>query len=53
MKKVIENGKDFLKQETDRIGKLLKGKLASAKKSELQSKLNIIRAFTVPRKDEL
>ncbi|GLV36848.1 windbeutel [Carabus blaptoides fortunei] len=53
MKKIIENGKKFITQETDRVLKLLKEKISAKKQNELQNRLNILRAFAVPRKDEL
>lgn len=53
MKKVIESGVSFIKQEMDRVNKLLQGKLSDKKKTELQSRLNIIRSFNVALKDEL
>lgn len=53
MKKIIENGKKFIAQETDRVSKLLKGKISPKKQTELQNRLNILRAFAIPRNDEL
>lgn len=53
MKKIIENGINFIKQEKSRLNKILKdGKLADKKKDELSQRLNILHSFRI-QKDEL
>lgn len=46
MKKVISDGLDFIPKETARTKKLLEGKITDLKKTDLQQKLNVLRAFT-------
>lgn len=53
MRKILENGAQFIAQERERVSKLLKGKISAKKHGELNSRLNILRAFTAPSKDEL
>ncbi len=55
IKKMISDGEDFVKKETERTKKLLDGKITEAKKTELQEKVNILRSFTRTgvQKDEL
>ncbi|RZC36424.1 ERp29 N domain containing protein [Asbolus verrucosus] len=53
MKKILENGISFVKQEYARLSKILKeGKVNEKKKLELSHRLNILRSFSLPR-DEL
>ncbi|XP_022222929.2 protein windbeutel [Drosophila obscura] len=47
MRKIHENGYDFLEEETKRLLRLKAGKVTAAKKLELQQKLNILEAFRV------
>ncbi|XP_033234241.1 protein windbeutel [Drosophila pseudoobscura] len=47
MRKINENGYDFLEEETKRLLRLKAGKVTAAKKLELQQKLNILEAFRV------
>ena len=56
MRKVADTGDTFVKTETDRVKKLLAGKISAEKKENLEEKLNILKSFTslkVPAKDEL
>lgn len=54
MEKVIERGDKFIASENDRVQNLLKGKISSAKKTQLQARLNVLSSFQVhPKKDEL
>jgi len=52
----LTSSSDFVKTETDRVKKLLTGKISAEKKENLEEKLNILKSFTslkVPAKDEL
>ena len=56
MRKVADTGDTFVKTETDRVKKLLAGKISAEKKENLEEKLNILKSFIslkVPAKDEL
>ncbi len=55
VRKIISDGEEFVKKETDRTKKLLDGKITEAKRTELQEKINILRSFTrvEEKKDEL
>ncbi|KAL3270696.1 hypothetical protein HHI36_021224 [Cryptolaemus montrouzieri] len=55
MKKIISDGVDFVKQETNRLKKLLKeSKIQEKKKQDLSGRLNILKSFSLNRaKDEL
>lgn len=53
MKKILDNGIGFVKQEVNRLSKILKeGKVNDKKKKELSNRLNILHSFSVS-KDEL
>lgn len=53
MKKIIEKGASFVRNEADRLSKILKeGKVNEKKKQELSNHLNILHSFSV-KKDEL
>ncbi|GIY43755.1 endoplasmic reticulum resident protein 29 [Caerostris darwini] len=51
MQKVIERGVGFIASERERVKNIKDGKITSAKKEEMQGRLNILHSFTV--KDEL
>lgn len=55
MKKVISSGVSFVKQESDRLEKILKdGKVNQKKKEEFSHRSNILKSFaTKPEKSEL
>lgn len=55
MKKVIASGISFVKQESDRLEKIIKeGKVNQKKKDELSNRSNILKSFiTKPEKSEL
>lgn len=54
MKKVIESGASFVKQENKRLTKILDGKVNEKKKQELQQRLNILKSLEPkPAKTEL
>lgn len=55
MKKISTNGISFVKQESDRLEKILKeGKINQKKKEELSNRSNILKSFvTKPEKNEL
>ncbi|KAF2899663.1 hypothetical protein ILUMI_06523 [Ignelater luminosus] len=54
MKKILEQGVQFIKQEITRLGKIVKdGKVNDKKKEELSHRINILHSFSVPLKDEL
>lgn len=54
MKKIVEQGAQFIKQEITRLGKIVKdGKVNDKKKEELSHRINILHSFSVPLKDEL
>lgn len=53
MKKIIEDGFGFVKQEMNRITNIIKAGKASEKKlQELTHRLNILRTFSLAQKDE-
>jgi len=51
MQKVIERGPGFIASEKERVKNIKEGKITSAKKEEMQGRLNILHSFNV--KDEL
>lgn len=55
MKKIIANGVSFVKNETERLEKILKeGKINQKKKDELSQRSNILKSFILkPGKSEL
>lgn len=55
MKKIATNGISFVKQESDRLEKILKeGKVNQKKKEELSHRSNILKSFIPrPEKNEL
>lgn len=55
MNKIIANGISFVKQETDRLEKILKeGKINQKKKEEISNRANILKSFVpIPAKTEL
>lgn len=53
MKKIIENGFNFVSQEVKRLNKILKdGKVNEKKKKDLYHRVNILHSFSI-KKDEL
>ena len=53
MRKVVATGPGFVAKETQRVKKLLGGKISSDKKEELEEKSNILKSFSVFIRDEL
>lgn len=51
MQKVIERGVGFIASEKERVKNIKEGKITTAKKEEMQGRLNILHSFSV--KDEL
>ncbi|KAG8189667.1 hypothetical protein JTE90_022482 [Oedothorax gibbosus] len=51
MQKVIERGVGFIASEKERVKNIKEGKITTAKKEEMQGRLNILHSFAV--KDEL
>lgn len=51
MRKVAEKGDEFVAKELERVSNIQKGKLTKEKKTEMQSKVNILQSFRL--KDEL
>lgn len=51
MQKVIERGVGFIASEKERVKNIKDGKITTAKKEEMQGRLNILHSFAV--KDEL
>lgn len=45
MRKVIEKGEEFLKNESIRVENVLKGKVSKEKVEEMQQRINILQAF--------
>lgn len=46
IQKILEKGEGFLKDESNRLVKLLKkGKISTQKKNELETKINILKSF--------
>jgi len=53
MEKVVSTGEAYIEKETKRLGSILEKKsLAPSKLDEIQTKLNILRAFTEETKEE-
>ena len=53
MRKVVAAGPGFVAKETQRVKKLLGGKISVEKKEELEEKSNILKSFSVFIRDEL
>jgi len=56
MRKIVDSDLEFVNKEIERVNKLLKGKISSDKKEELEEKTNILKSFvslTRKVKDEL
>ena len=53
MRKVVAVGPTFVAKETQRVKKLLGGKISSEKKEELEEKSNILKLLTVFIRNEL
>lgn len=54
MRKIDDAGNNFIKTEVARLNKIITdGKLKEKKKEELSLRLNILRSFSLPLKDEL
>lgn len=48
IQKIMEKGEGFLKDESERVEKLLaKGKISSNKKNELETKINVLKSFRI------
>lgn len=48
IQKILDKGEGFLKDESERIEKLLmKGKISANKKNELETKFNVLKSFRV------
>ncbi|KAI5632350.1 protein windbeutel [Phthorimaea operculella] len=45
MEKVLDKGDSFIKTETDRVKKILSGKISEEKKKEINTRLNILQNF--------
>lgn len=53
MKKVLDKGNTFIKEEVTRVEKLRSGKVSDNKKRQLGDRLNILTSFQLGLKDEL
>ncbi|CAG5124039.1 unnamed protein product [Candidula unifasciata] len=53
LRKVVEKGDSFIKNEVSRVEKLRTGKITDKKKDELNNRLNILATFQANIKDEL
>ena len=53
MKKVLDKGNGFIKDEVTRVEKLRSGKVSDNKKKQLGDRLNILASFQLGLKDEL
>lgn len=56
MRKFVNDGHEFIKKETERVRKLMDGKITKEKKEEMQERINILKSFTkedTTVKDEL
>jgi hypothetical protein len=56
MRKVASEGEAFAAAETERIKKVLEGKLSPAKKAQMEQRINILKSFIPPKpakKEEL
>lgn len=45
MRKVLDKGRDFVKQEKSRVEGLMTGRITDEKKEEMQGRLNILKSF--------
>jgi hypothetical protein len=45
MKKIMSDGDSFVSHEMDRLKKLADGKLAPAKKKEMERRMNVLKSF--------
>lgn len=45
MEKILEKGDEFISSETQRLNKLLTGKLSDEKKAQISNRLNILLTF--------
>lgn len=53
MRKVSAEGEAFISAESDRIKKILEGKLSDSKKKLMQQRTNVLKSFSFVLKDEL
>jgi len=54
MHKVVSEGEKFIDKETERVTKLLDGKVSESKKKQLEKRINILKSFARQKsKDEL
>lgn len=53
LEKLAEKGDNYLADETERVKKLLDGKLSEHKKSQLKERASILSSFQLRQKDEL
>lgn len=53
MRKVSAEGESFITTESDRVKKVLEGKLSDAKKKLMLQRTNVLKSFTFGQKDEL
>jgi len=54
MHKVVSEGEKFIDKETERVTKLLDGKVSESKKKQLEQRINILKSFARQKsKDEL
>jgi hypothetical protein len=53
MRKVSAEGESFISAESDRVKKILEGKLSDSKKKLMQQRTNVLRSFSFAQKDEL
>jgi len=54
MHKVVSEGEKFIEKETERVTKLLDGKVSESKKKQLEQRINILKSFARQKsKDEL
>jgi len=57
MRKVLKEGKAFVKKEEERVKKLIEGKISKEKKEDMQERINILKSFVLhdvqDTKDEL
>lgn len=51
MNKIVEKGDEFVDKEWERVKKLQNGKITKEKKTDMQSRMNILQSFKL--KDEL
>lgn len=53
MKKIMENGNEFIQREIKRIKNLIESKISENKKIELNEKINILSKFKLNQNKEL